>query len=533
VKGSIARIGQAIRYRVFHLPPTALVGIGAVVVAFVAFSGVLLYRTYNYVQHDNDFCLSCHLMRNPYERFSRSAHRDLGCKACHQPTFVARSEMALTQIIEQPAELRSHAEVPNRVCAECHIQGDPQKWEQVAHTAGHLIHLYSDDPRLQGLQCVQCHSTSLHEFAPTDQTCGQAGCHDATRVQLGKMAQLAIHCTACHSFTKPVPATAPPESVMVALRPQRDECLSCHAMRERMGTLPANDPHNGACGACHNPHTQTTPAQAVQSCTSAGCHQDPEATTPMHRGLDPGVLQQCTRCHEAHSFQPRATTCLGCHPDIYQRTVSAAASAALVRAGRDSLQFRHAQHRTVECTHCHDTGTTHGSVTRLTSFATCQQCHHGPQANNTAACLRCHQRPELAGVIAVGQTAQIATAPQQARTMRFDHAWHTGEPCSACHASGLERSAASLQCTQCHEQHHQPDNDCRACHQPPPAGVHNMQSHLSCAGAQCHDRLPFQGVPRTRQLCLSCHVDQVDHNPGRNCAQCHAVPGQRPAGAGR
>ena len=35
------------------------------------------------------------------------------------------------------------------------------------------------------------------------------------------------------------------------------------------------------------------------------------------------------------------------------------------------------------------------------------------------------------------------------------------------------------------------------------------------------------------KLCLSCHVDQAGRHPGQNCAQCHAVPGQRPAGAGR
>jgi len=533
VTGRIAAFGQAIRDRVFRLPPAALAGLAAVFIAFVAAGGVLLFRTYNYVQHDNDFCLSCHLMRNPYERFSRSAHRDLGCKACHQPTFVARSTMALTQIIEQPAELQSHAEVPNARCADCHIKGDPKKWEQVAQTAGHRVHFESDDPRLQGLRCVQCHSSSVHEFAATDRTCGQAGCHEGIRVRLGKMGQLTIHCTACHNFSAPVAANVPAESLSVALRPQLQECLSCHAMRERFGAIPANDPHRGACGACHDPHEQTTPAQAVQSCAKAGCHERQDTVSPMHRSLGPGVFQQCMRCHVAHSFQPRASACLGCHQDIFQRTVSRPASPALVRAGRDSLAFRHGQHRTVECTRCHDTRRTHGGLLRLTSFATCQQCHHGPGVNSTAQCVRCHTRSELAGSIPIRETIKIAATAAETRTMRFDHARHPGVECNACHAPGLERSAATLACTKCHEQHHRPDNNCRLCHQPPPQGVHNNQSHRSCAGAQCHDPVPFQGVPRTRELCLSCHVAQVDHHPGQNCAQCHAVPGQRPAGAGR
>jgi hypothetical protein len=223
---------------------------------------------------------------------------------------------------------------------------------------------------------------------------------------------------------------------------------------------------------------------------------------------------------------------MDCHPDIYQRTVSTAGSAALARAGRDSLTFQHTQHRPVACTECHDTQRTHGGVAGLTSFATCQRCHHSPEVNSTAECVRCHTRREMAGVIPIRERIKIANRPATSRTYRFDHAWHPGVECSACHGPGLERSAATLQCAKCHEQHHEPDNNCRACHQPPARGAHNMQSHRTCAGAQCHDPVPFQTVPRTRELCLSCHVDQVDHHPGQNCAQCHAVPGQRPAGAG-
>jgi hypothetical protein len=209
------------------------------------------------------------------------------------------------------------------------------------------------------------------------------------------------------------------------------------------------------------------------------------------------------------------------------------ASPALVRAGRDSLAFRHGQHRPVACTECHDTRRTHGGLLLLTSFATCQQCHHGPAVNTTAKCVACHTRQELTGPIPIREPIQIATSPQQNRTMSFDHARHPRVECAACHAPGLERPAATLLCSKCHEEHHHPDNNCRGCHEQPAPNAHNMQSHRTCAGAQCHDPSPFQGVPRTRELCLSCHAAQVNHYPGQNCAQCHAVPGQRPAGAGR
>ena len=68
-----------------------------------------------------------------------------------------------------------HADVPNRTCAECHIEGDPERWRVIANSVGHRVHLESSE--LDGLQCVECHATSIHEFAPIDQTCAQSGCH--------------------------------------------------------------------------------------------------------------------------------------------------------------------------------------------------------------------------------------------------------------------------------------------------------------------------------------------------------------------
>ena len=277
--------------RTRRIPPVLLVVIAAALTAVVVGAVVALYRTYDYVQHDNDFCLSCHLMVDPYERFSRSAHRDLGCKACHRPTLVTRSTMALTQILENPDSLEAHAEVPNAVCIECHVDGNPDEWRNVAASAGHRVHLESEDPALSGLQCVQCHSSSVHEFTATDQTCGQAGCHEAQRIVLGEMGNLTIHCATCHDFNAQVVSEAP-DSVQLALQPQHEECLSCHAMRERLVDFPlaANDPHDGLCGTCHNPHEQTTPRAAFESCGAAGCHARADTLTPFHRGLDDGVV---------------------------------------------------------------------------------------------------------------------------------------------------------------------------------------------------------------------------------------------------
>jgi nitrate/TMAO reductase-like tetraheme cytochrome c subunit len=526
VPSRLAQLGSTIRARLSRLPQAVLIALAAVAVAVVAVSGVLLYRTYDYVQHDNNFCMSCHLMADPFDRFAQSAHRGLGCKACHQPTMAVRTQMALTQILENPDSIHTHAEVPNSACEGCHVTGDPEKWLQIASSAGHRIHLESEDPSLRGLKCVECHASSVHEFATSDKTCAQAGCHENVEVRLGRMGGFAIHCASCHDFNRPVQTSEPAETLAVALRPQREQCLSCHAMRTIMVDFPEDEPHNSACGACHNPHDQTTPAQAVESCATGGCHSQADTVTPFHRGLSPSVLSNCTSCHTAHSFAT-TTECMQCHQAIHQPGVVTAAPVS-GRPTADSIRFQHSQHRNVECTACHETRETHGAVV-ITSFNECRSCHHTGQAAQT--CTSCHQRAELTGQYRTPRPMRIADARTVTRPLPFDHRWHPNEACSSCHQPGLEQSAANVSCNSCHEQHHAPTTECRACHTRPSPTAHTAQAHLGCTS--CHTRTQFQGgVPRTREFCMSCHQELQDHMPGRNCADCHALPAPRNASAG-
>ena len=320
ILGALARLPERLAEWAGNLSAPALGAVGVVIMAGVGAGGYYAYVTYDYVQHDNDFCMSCHLMQEPYDLFAKSAHQGLGCKACHQPTLIARSQMALTQIVENPQAINAHAEVPNERCAHCHIDGDPDKWRLVANSAGHRAHLESDDPRLQGLQCVECHSTSLHEFAPVDKTCAQAGCHEDKKILLAGMSGLTIHCAACHNFLAPVKTAEQGGAILAdsldrAILPDQEECFSCHAMRALVN-MPRPDPHKGVCAACHNPHVQKSPAEAVRSCTNAGCHVEAAGLSPMHKGLQPGVLEDCTWCHKAHDFKVDGNRCTDCHQGL-------------------------------------------------------------------------------------------------------------------------------------------------------------------------------------------------------------------------
>jgi len=528
---------------------------------------VTAYRTYDYIEHDNDFCMSCHLMAEPFERFGRSAHRDLGCKACHKPTFAGRTQMALTQIIENPTEISVHAEVPNEKCASCHIEGDPEQWLLVERSAGHRAHLESEDPELDDLLCVQCHSSGVHEFAAVDKTCAQAGCHEDVRVQLGRMGDFTIHCAACHGFSAVLPEEADASEARAALAPTANECLSCHVMRTLVD-LPPDEPHDQVCATCHNPHEQETPQAAGSTCATVGCHNDMRELTPFHRGLDHADVEDCVSCHTAHEFRVDGDDCMACHQDIYDDLGQGAPRTRVARVpgspmgftgiglspgsfvhtslaaqevpqerrrpliSTGEVVFRHGNHREVECAQCHRSDQSHGQLS-LTSINDCRSCHHtAPVADD---CRSCHAASVLGPQLVTAQRwpMDFSTGPDEARDVPFRHQDHASADCGTCHQEGLRQPAASTECNGCHQEHHEDPAavNCMSCHEQPSSDAHTVESHLTCGGAGCHTENPLQAVPRSRTSCLGCHQDQVDHEAGKECSDCHALPAPRGGGS--
>lgn len=296
---------------------------GAAVVAVFA-GAVAGYSGWHYIQHDNGFCTGCHVMGPAFVKFTESEHSQLECHDCHQQPLTASMRQLYLWVAERPEDIGEHAPVATEVCARCHIQEDPNEtWQAIATTQGHELHLTSDSSALAEVQCVTCHAPEVHRFAPAQETCATAGCHEArhTEIVLGRMAGAVttFHCLACHQFT--APADVAPAGTLAAenLVPGIAACGSCHAMTPVIDELIEDqDPHRGVCGACHNPHTQTTPAAAFETCTSSACHANPESLTPFHRGLHAGVVDQCATCHTAHGWTVDAADCRGCHTDLSQ-----------------------------------------------------------------------------------------------------------------------------------------------------------------------------------------------------------------------
>lgn len=523
-------LGRRAADRIASLPLLWTVPAIVLVAGALGLAGYYMYETYDYVQHDNDFCLSCHVMEEPYERFARSEHRDLGCKACHQPTLMARSRMAMEQILEQPDTLTAHAEVPNQRCADCHIEGNPERWRIVSATAGHQVHFESDDPALEGLKCVECHSSSVHEFTPTNQTCGQADCHQDVDVKLGDMADLTIHCVACHDFATPVEEGPPDEPVREAaaeaLRPQQQQCLSCHAMRQMLPDFPEDGPHDAKCASCHNPHEQVRPAEAVQTCTNSGCHSQVDTIPNFHHQRPTIRLSECLQCHRAHGFSVQEENCLSCHQDIFQRDRPPARTTAGPRndPAPSARSGPSPADRAPEW---------HGAPRDRDRPG----AGGGPSAPGRDAPFPGGPAPEAAEATSPGAEGPSSRADRwrepgtRQDTVRFYHADHRDVECQSCHRLG-QPAALAAEAGWCRECHHSAERTepveaaCLGCHDPGEFGAGDFRLarslQFSVRDAEIERDLPFRHSTHEELECTKCHQGRPDLSAeGVSCAECH------------
>ena len=195
---------------------------------------------------------------------------------------------------------------------------------------------------------------------------------------------------------------------------------------------------------------------------------------------------------------------------------------ARVRA-QDSTAFPHARHSSIPCMTCHVTTAT-GARLKIAAPDGCRSCHHGTAQK--ATCSACHGK-----TLATTRSVSVDfTAPKRlvpvARQVGFEHQRHGAVGCDRCHANDLVR-APRVTCASCHADHHAPERDCAACH--PTARIgHDRAVHDGCTA--CHNAVATPAMRGSRTLCLSCHEAQRNHNPGGDCAACHAIPSHVPRG---
>jgi hypothetical protein len=194
---------------------------------------------------------------------------------------------------------------------------------------------------------------------------------------------------------------------------------------------------------------------------------------------------------------------------------------------QEGPQFRHSQHRGVECSSCHSGTDEHGGLT-VRTLSDCRSCHHTEPVSSS--CTRCHDSgdaPDRTFQQVRSVSFSVGTS-DSTRVLDFPHGEHDRLPCAMCHKEGRSLAADDVNCNACHQVHHRPNNDCASCHRAPPTSAHPpSEAHVTCSGSGCHQAVPFESVPRTRSVCLGCHQTMRDHRPGEVCAECHTLPSPR------
>ena len=268
------------------LPMKVTIPAAIVVVVAISVGGYFSAHFYNYMQHDPDFCKSCHIMEESWDRWFTSDHSDVECHSCHHQSLFASAGLLIDFAFGGYERIEDHAVVPDDTCEKCHESGDP-RWIQVAATSGHEQHAEE-----QNVACTKCHSITLHRFEPPGAICNV--CHEEKHTEIGGMAEM--HCTACHQYL------VDEEKLL----PLRKGCLDCHQALTELGvTWSTEAPMQYPCGDCHQPHEQAEPLVDCSSCHDVeGMHLE-----GAHRA------SSCETCHQAHEWQAaRRDTCLTCHP---------------------------------------------------------------------------------------------------------------------------------------------------------------------------------------------------------------------------
>lgn len=493
-------------------------GLAGVAAVFLMAGAAVGAYVWDYMQHDNDFCNSCHVMEEPFERFQNSEHSKLLCHDCHQQSIFASARQLYLWVENRPEDIGPHAPVPTGVCASCHITEDPDStWQRISATAGHRVHLEADTSSLQDVTCVTCHGVEVHQFVPADQTCGQSGCHDPdkTEVVLGEMAgQTGFHCVMCHQFTAPVLEGAPLDTARVALVPQLESCRSCHEMEKLLIGLidPSADPHDAVCGTCHNPHTQEAPSEAVNRC--ADCHAPADTLTPFHRGLPSGVLEDCLACHAPHTFVVKGEDCVACHADIIGGTPTAGPKASEQRQSRLAPGVNH-ESGVVERT----AGDQGFASATLRTVSTAGRDRRRPPPGLVVEYVRRRQE-------AMGAQARRSSSPQ-VQQQGFNHMDHRDVGCTDCHTSRQTHGEVTVesraQCQQCHHTRPVVDRGCARCHDRAQLSAERpIRIRMDLSRRTVDRQVGFDHDDHAAVGCARCHTRAVSLAFGVSCASCHA-----------
>jgi nitrate/TMAO reductase-like tetraheme cytochrome c subunit len=252
--------------------------------------GVVAFRYYKHTREDPEFCLSCHMMKEAFKSWEMSKHRDFPCQVCHTMSILEQNRMLIAFVVKGTKSTKQrHGRIsPWSTCKGCHLADVEQGSVTLSKSYGHAKHVF-----MQKIDCIKCHTGSLHNFLPDEQAC--SGCH-ADKLIHG-MGMEGLSCLKCHSYSEKAPK-------MVT----KERCLRCHKDIPDKGVMSSLN-----CFDCHHPHGKIKPSN--QDCLK-NCHGN-EAHVGQHNLHMTKAGLNCQDCHKAHIWiigKKEATNlCNRCH----------------------------------------------------------------------------------------------------------------------------------------------------------------------------------------------------------------------------
>lgn len=256
------------------------------------------------------------------------------------------------------------------------------------------------------------------------------------------------------------------------------------------------------------------------ACASTyGCRSEVAEDTfdsPVAEATSPDVDATDTEAAEVQDNRPRPFLPISMQRSTRAETFPHEAHVEISCAVCHDRVEGHASHGTLECAQCHRSSAL--AVQDQVTPEQCLACHHSPLQE--ALCADCHEATE-----ALTPTVSIRFVVWEApktRELPFEHEVHRVRNCDACHTA-TPSLAPEPGCSSCHEDHHRAEARCMSCHEPPAEQAHDLESHLGCGGGGCHEDPLVEQLASERATCLVCHQEYEEHEPGRECSECHQV----------
>ena len=335
------------------------------------------------------------------------------------------------------------------------------------------------------------------------------------------------NCTKCHVLGESV---------------SDEKCLACHTelkarVDQKKGFHSSLKVAGKSCITCHSDHLSRK-YDIVHLDKNKFDHKD---TGFLLEGKH--KEKKCEDCHKPEhisdplikkkkmTFLGLNTTCLTCHEDKHQKTLSTTCTDChTFDAFKPASKFDHAKsnfilkgkHATVECKKCHEIGTLNGKEFQKfkgIEYKGCVNCHKDEHENKFGQnCAECH----------IEESFKILKGAN-----KFDHSKtnfkledkHLTVDCKKCHKGSLTAPVLHNRCSDCHSDYHKGQftkksvsSDCKDCHST--KGFVGSSFTL-----EQHNKTNFkiEGA-HAATPCIACHRKEKDWQfsiPEKRCIDCH------------